>query len=478
MYDILISPEEMGLPSLCINNFLKKLQSHEIPMHSVLISRHGNLITKAYYAPYKEDTLHRMFSVTKSFTSIAIGKLVESGQLSLSDHITKYFPDMLPEQVHPFLNEMTIEDMLKMQTCFSQTTYKANPNSNWVESFFTTRPSHKPGRVFNYDTSASHTLCALVERLTGKALLDYLRESVLDQLGFSKQAYVIKDPFGTSMGGTGLMATSMDLLLFATLIFQEGNFKQKQLLSKEYIQNAIAHHSDTLIHGPTKEERCGYGYQFWRIQHNGYACYGMGGQLAICLPDYDLIVVTTADTQGIQGGNQYIYNALYEEILPYLSDTPLAPNNTDKKALDSHIETLSLAPLSGETRSEIIKDIQSNVYTLATNNSEFEKIYLEFNEEKENGKLIIQKHNSTYTIPFGLGHMVISSFPIYNQRCSSSAIWLRPDTLYIKSHIIDECIGSIHFHLTFKENTLSLYMKKIEETYFNEFSGYITGYSD
>ena len=117
---------------------------------------------------------------------------------------------------------MTIENMLKMQTCYNMTTYnKTSTTENWVRSFFQTEPTHRPGTLFMYDTSSSHTLCALVEKLTGEKMLDYLKEKLLRQIGFSEESYIIEDPFGTSMGGSGLMATPEDLLRTGCMLLKQ-----------------------------------------------------------------------------------------------------------------------------------------------------------------------------------------------------------------------------------------------------------------
>jgi CubicO group peptidase (beta-lactamase class C family) len=468
-------PTDVGIPYRAIYHFIKKLEHHRIPMHSILLARHGKLVAEAYYSPYKADTLHRMFSVSKSFTSVAIGLMAEEGKLSLDDSIVIYFPEKVPKDVHPWIAQMTIRDMLKMETCRSITTYKLNPEKDWVESFFTTEPSHEPGTLFYYDTSASHTLCALVERLSGMPMLDYLRERYLDQVGFSKEAYMIKDPFQVSMGGSGLMSTPMDLMIFAMIIMNGGALNGEKYLPKSYVSAAISHQTDTLMNGPTLEEGQGYGYQFWRIQQDGFACYGMGGQLAICLPKQDLICVTTADTQGIQGGNQLIYNSLYDELLPYLSETPLPADPSGHARSETYLKQLSIQPLEGMTTSPIMDEIHAKRYHLKENPSGFTSLSLEFGPGEQEGLLTIYRGDKQLTIPFGLGRMVTSSFPVYSQRCTTSGIWLSTETLYIKSHIIDECIGSVHFQIVFRDNTITVAMKKIEETYFNEFSGYLYG---
>lgn len=189
------TPEAQGISSRSLLRFIDKLEEQKIPVHSVLIARHGHLVLEAYYKPYEKDTLHRMFSQTKSYTSLAIGLLASQGRLSLQDKICDYFPEYLPGKVHPWMNEMTIEDMLKMETCHNMTTYnKTSTTENWVRSFFQTIPTHRPGTVFMYDTSASHTLCALAEKLTGQRLLDFLKDRVLRQIGFPRKATLCRIP--------------------------------------------------------------------------------------------------------------------------------------------------------------------------------------------------------------------------------------------------------------------------------------------
>lgn len=487
-----VMPEDTGIPSGCILNFIRRLEQQKLPMHSLLLLHHDKLIAEGYYAPYEADTLHRMFSISKSFTAIAIGLLADEGKLSLEDKITDYFPDKVPSDVHPWIASMTLRDMLMMRTCHASTTYKVNMKSDWVESFFTVPPTHPAGRIFHYDTSSAHTLCALAERLSGMPMLDYLKHK-LAPLGLSEQSYMITDPFGVSMGGSGLVATPMDLLKFGYFIFHDGKVEGKQLLSASYIRTATSHLSDTLLTAPVRSEACGYGYQFWRNERGGYVCYGMGGQLIIFLPDYDLICVTTADTQGIGGGNQAIYDALYEEILPYISSEVLPVNSGTCTEYKDALNHLHIAPLEGALSSPLTDSINEVTWLAAENPMGFSDIQLAFSSGKENpetckstlksaaqsdiaatvGTLSFTLHGKQYSLSFGMGYLVTGSFPSYDMRCAASGVWLTPDTLYIKAHIIDEYVGSVHFQLAFGEDDLTVFLKKQEESLFWEFNGHL-----
>lgn len=484
-------PEETGIPSGCIIDFINRLKSHEVPMHSFLLLHHDKLVAECYYSPCRADTLHRMFSISKSFTSIAVSLLVDEGKISLNDKIIKYFPDKVPEDVHPWIADMTIKDMLMMRTCHASTTYKLGMKKDWVESFFTVPPTHPSGRIFHYDTSSAHTLCALVERLTGKPMLVYMKEK-LAELGLSEESYMITDPFGVSLGGSGLVATSMDLMKFGYLIHHKGRINEHQLISPEYLKTATSHLTDTVMTAPVLSEACGYGYQFWQNQKGGYVCYGMGGQLIIFLPGQDMICVTTADTQGIGGGNQLIYDALYEEILPFISDAPL-PINTDTCSYYSDVlANLQLEPVKGSTFSPMMTKINNTNYLARENSMGFSNISFEFltgeqipgqpadrlNEKSSGssfsaGTLHFILNKKAYSFQFGFGRLITGIFPVYNLNYAASAAWLDETTLYIKIHIIDSYVGSIRFEISFGENDAVIFMKKQEESLFHEFNGHL-----
>lgn len=468
-------PEETGIPSDAVIRFINRLKEKNIPMHSILLLHKDALIAEGYYAPYQAEDLHRMFSITKSFTAIAIGLLAEEGKLSLDDPIIKYFPDKTPKGVHPYIAAMTIKDMLMMRTCHAATTYKLDMTKDWVESFFHTPPTHPSGRLFHYDTSSAHTLCALAERLSGMPMLSYLKKK-LSVLGLSGSSYIIKDPFGVSMGGSGLVACSLDLLKFAYLLAHKGTVNGKRLLSSEYIETATSHLTDTLITAPVSSEAQGYGYQIWRNEKNGFTCYGMGGQLIIFLPDYDLICITTADTQGIGGGNQVLYDAFFEEVLPFVSESPLPVSEEAKEIYKRVFSELKIAPLPERKWIFPTTAYENKTYYAVQNPAGFESFSLmrkNSGTHADTGILSFILNKKTYSVSFGYGYMETGLFPVYDLKYAASGAWLSDDTLYIKAHIIDSYVGSVHFQLVFRQNDLTVFMKKQEESLFQEFNGHL-----
>jgi CubicO group peptidase (beta-lactamase class C family) len=476
------SPESTGVPSRCILQFIERLDRHHVPMHSILLMHQDKLIAEGYYAPYKRDTLHRMFSISKSFASIAIGMLADEGKLALEDPIIKYFPDKVPADVHPWIAGMTIRDMLMMRTCHASTTYKLDMTSDWVESFFTVLPTHPAGKIFHYDTSSAHTLAALAERLSEKPMLEYIKEK-LAVLHFSEDSYMLTDPFGVSMGGSGLMATPMDLMKFGYFISHEGNVAGTQLLSPEYIRTAVSKLSDTAMTAPLPSEACGYGYQFWRNEKNGYVCYGMGGQFINFIPDKNLILVTTADTQGIAGGNQLIYDALYEEILPYIQQNPLSEDKKSHTELQNLLASLEIQPLdAGDaflqkfSKQAINSCISPDMtFSFEENAFGFSKMQLSLSPDSDSGTLLMTLHDEECKFSFGFGKLESGIFPQYDQKYVASGKWISPDTLYLRFHIIDEYVGSVHMEFAFGQNDVTVFLKKQEESLFHEYNCHLYG---
>ena len=534
-------PEAKGISASCIIDTLSEIDIRGISMHSFLLCKDDCLVAEGYYAPVKKDDLHRMFSVTKSFVSIAIGLLQEEGRLSLDDSIVKFFPEYVPNtsEAHPWLLATTIRDMLSMRSCHASTTYdKFSSKTDWVKSFFTVAPTHKPGTVFHYDTSATHTLCALVEKLTGMKMLDYLRNKVLNEIGFSKEAYCLTDGFGVSMGGSGLMATSRDFMLFALLILNNGKSNGKQYISADYIKESTSFQTATCVTGPVPSESQGYGLQFWIGEHNSIVCYGMGGQLAILLPEYNTAIVTTADTQGYQGGNQVIYDAIFRHILPELEkrQSPWTPSDEEKFEFEQFMSKLAMRPLNHNkvaseawnNKSENVNDINTSFLTnLGQIMSSFEGTYVikkasdaaealdkniinetiwdEISFEMSEpltpsctGKVSLKCHvfpsivdstvDSPVTFEFGFGalkegtlnmttHMgnrADEPVPV-SMRYAASAEWLSENMLYIRVHLLDTSVGSIHIQAAFGESDVTIFLRKQEETLFGEFSGHLYG---
>ena len=296
--------------------FLDRIEQERINLHGFELRQHGRLRTEGYYAPFRKGQPHRMYSISKSVVSLAIGMLEMDGKLHLDDPIISHFP--LSAQPDERLARLTIRDMLRMATCHRKTTYREGIDEDWASTFFTVTPTHEPGTVFHYDTSCSQVFGALVERLSGQKLLDFLNERLFAPIGTEDPIRWLTDPSGVAQGGTGLIMSLRDMAKVAQLVMDGG----RGLIPSDYIANATAKQIDTLMQG-NPEERFGYGWQFWRTR-DGWAMYGMGGQLAIAHPSSGLLLCTIADTRLDPYGVQRIYNAFFDEIVAHLGEVSSA----------------------------------------------------------------------------------------------------------------------------------------------------------
>lgn len=462
-------PENCGIPSEAIVAFENALKKLDVRIHGYMMLSGTNILAERYYAPYNKDSLHRMYSVSKSFTSLAVGLLIKNGKVSLDDKICDYFPEKLPEEgAHPWCEEMTIRDMLTMRTCYGSTTYKRYGSNDWTESFFKVEPDHVPGTVFSYDTSSSHVLAALVEKLTGMKMLDYMRKEILDELGFSKEAYMIPDPVGVSQGGSGMMSTLQDMACVAYLCNQYGVLDGKELLPVDFMKEATSNQVPTDLNAKL-DEKCGYGYFMWMPREEGFTFFGMGGQLAVCFPKYDFCYVTMADVIGSPCGVQLLHDCFYQTVYPYLE------KGGEKEALRTVGNT------GNETASD--KDKQSKLFDFLKEHSTFTFYPSKINWEKvtfdwEQGELHLAIPTEEFVFRF-------NPKTIYDENSSHEEAWVLQDFLntgyrcecrgyfkqghfFLQCFSVDEEQGNTQMDFAWKDNRMTVHVVSTADSFIND----------
>ncbi len=460
----LAAPEQAGIPSAALGAVLDCLAERRVPMHSLLVMRRGRLALECYWAPFDKNTLHRMFSQTKSMVSLAIGLLCAEGRLRLEDKITDYFSEKLPPGgPSRELAALTVRDMLRMATPYRRTVYKDWPSDDWVGCFFTAPADHMPGSFFSYDTSSSHVLCALAERLAGQPLLEFLRSRFLDEIGFSSKACCLKDAMGITQGGSGLMATSRDMLRVLALLAAGGRYKGRQLLPESYLREALSKQIDTEANNMSGEADFsqGYGYQFWMLRHGGWCMYGMGGQFSICIPQQELLIVTTADVQGCQGGAQLILDTLWTQLLPALSDTALPPDPEAYAALLRRTSKLALQPVMGLLWSGAAVLGTRQWYALRPNAAGLTALRLETDEH--GGVLQLRYGDQQFDLEFGAGYCRCGDFLRDGTPCAASAAWKDPSTLLLRVQLLGKRVGSLVIQLVFRTDGITVLLRSFEE---------------
>ena len=302
-----------------VTQFTERIRREDVNLHGFILSVGGKEKAKVYYEPFREGEPHRMYSVSKTMVALAIGMLMEEGRLKPEDAIVDFFPDLIEGTADPYLAHLKIRDMLRMATCFRQTAYREYEDEDWTRPFFTRKPDHEPGTVFNYDTGNSQVLSSLVKRLSGMEVIDFLEERLFTPLGCEDPRFWLRDPAGQCTGGTGLCMSLRDLNRVALCLSRGG----EGLVPGWFVTEMQKKHIDTLLQR-NEEERYGYGWQCWRTR-DGWVMYGMGGQLAVFCPKKDAVFCTIGDVRLDPCGMQRIYDAFFEELAPWLGQEDMEP---------------------------------------------------------------------------------------------------------------------------------------------------------
>ncbi len=431
--------------------FIKRCEERDIPIHGFMAVQGGKVIAEHYFWPFDETSLHRMFSVTKSFTAVAVGFLSKDGLIGLDDKICKYFPEYVDENTHPWIKETTIRQMLMMATCFSFASYDKMPEEkDWTSTFFKSAPDHRSGTLFCYDNSSTHVLGALVEKLTGKKLLDYLREKCLDKLDFSKDAYIMEDPVGVSRGESGLCCTLRDVMKLAILIKDGGKLGEEQILPEDYIKEATNKHIDTEPFR-AEDENSGYGYFFWRSRFGGFAMIGLGGQFFVMYPKMDLVFGVIADTQGTEAGSQILRDVFYETLYDWIK-----PQKWEPYALgEDNIIPKYFGVARGKADSFIAKREQDKTSVFDPNPMGLKSIRFDFVRRR----LDISMKDMDFSVEYGIGEWGEFTFPGSNERALASGAWRSENRFLLKIQVVGEDLTPIAIEIGFRtDNAVSVRM--------------------
>jgi len=486
-------PEECGLSSANIEKFIRAIEDRGLFTHNVVIAKGDNIVFEKYWEPFDEKFLHRQYSVTKSIVSLAVGFAEQDGLVELDAPISRYFPEEAKLAKSELIKNQTVREMLKMSTALIPDHWILKKCKDRVkfyfenEKVFDKRPS---GTIYSYDSTGSFILCAMVERVTGKTFMDYMREKCFDKIGVSREATCLTCPGGHSWGDSALLCTARDLLLMARFTMNLGSWNGEQLLNKEYVTAAISKQVDNNVDFVYEHNTFGYGYQIWRTYDNSFFFNGMGGQLAVCVPDKDIILIYNGDNQGNN------FNAKKNVVDAFFDIIVRSEHNTDNAAaaqasLASYTKNLKLGVIKGDTYSSFADKINGKTFKLEENPMNIKWIRLNFNGA--DSTLEYENETGKKAIRFGIGENVFDKFPEegYSDlvgseyakgnfyKCAACAVWVEEQKLGIHVQAIDKYFGRLSIQLGFKdEKTVGIKMTPAAECFFMEYNGYAAGYAE
>lgn len=380
------TPEQQGVSSAAVARFVDALDAAVPGMHSVMLLRHGHVIAEGWWRPYAEELPHALFSVSKSFTSTAVGFAVADGLLSLDDRVVDLLSEDAPGTVGDNLAAMTVRHLLTMTTGHAADSVDdvSDRDGNWARTLLALPVPLVPGAQFVYDSGASYLLSAIVQSVTGERLLDYLTPRLLEPLGIVGATWE-QSPSDIDTGGWGLSITTEDIAAFGLAYLDGGRFAGAQVVPAEWVEEATALQVENGDHRAGDDDSHGYGYQFWRSQHGAYRADGAFGQVSVALPEHDALLVIT----GGHSDKQRALTVAWEHLLPVLTAHETLPADAaEQTRLAERLARLSTPIPDGDAESPRASSVGGRRFDFPSNAARLSSATLDFSAESDTLTLV------------------------------------------------------------------------------------------
>jgi CubicO group peptidase (beta-lactamase class C family) len=439
------TPEKEGVSSAATLQFIDAANKSKTEFHSFMLLRHGNVIAEGWWNPYRSELRHSLYSCSKSFTATAVGFAIQEKLLNMDDKVISFFPDKLPDTVSPNLADLTIKDALMMSDGQEpDPSSSTSKYSDWVKTFLATPVKYDPGTVFLYNSLGTYMLSAIVQKVSGEPVLEYLKPRLFEPLGIKDMDWEI-DTRGINTGGWGLRLKTEDMAKFAQLFLQKGKWHDKQILPEAWVEEASTMKIMQDPNAPQSRKDSsdwlqGYCYQMWRCRNNAYRGDGAFGQFMIVMPDQDAAIAITAETADMQDE----LNLVWKYLLPAFKNRRLPEDKKNHSRLKAALQSLSLLP-TAENNMIPAENVNDRQYVFAPNDAHLKKISFSFENKKCRVKL--ETDTADFLLSFGAAEWLAgtTSKPIpsltagaientaflYPVKTNGSYTWKDNHTLYL-----------------------------------------------
>ena len=434
------SPEQQGIASADLLAFVEAADKEVDTMNSLVVVRHGHVVAEGWWAPYNRDTPHMLYSLSKSFTSTAVGFAIAEGKLNLDDQVIKFFPDETPAEPSVNLRAMRVRDLLRMNTGNQleapiRVDDPTKQTDTWTKTFLTHAVPFKPGTHFLYNSPATYMLSAIVQKVTGLTVLEYLRPRLFEPLGFKDPTWV-SSPQGITAGAYGLSVRTDEIARFGEVYLHKGMWNGKQLVPATWVAQATAMQTSNGS-APTSDWDQGYGYQFWRSRHNSFRGDGAFGQFCMVIPELDAVVAITSGTRNMQ----QVMNLVWDKLLPAMKPGRLPENAAARRQLETRLAALKVKFPSGSASSPISTSVSGKWFEFGDNDRGIKAVSFDFNSTAPVLTVRTAAGESRLTVAaekwslgrglFTNGVERILAVPA-NPLAATSGAWTAPDTFTVK----------------------------------------------
>lgn len=278
---------ENGINPKAVYEFIKDCERLKLGIDSFMLLKNGTVVSEGYHKPYSAESPHVMYSMSKSITATALGYAISEGKVNLDDSISKYFPEYDKNGKN---KAVTVKHLVTMTAGKMIGMAKNRHHKDWIKIFFDAPFIAKPGKLYLYTNDNFYILSALLSRVYGETLVDFLYPRLFKPLDIKKPVWEVDD-FGYAAGGWGLYMSIEDQAKIMYCYSQYGVYNGKQVLPRDWIEQATAYQVPTVKKGQI-DVRKGYGYGFWRTAiPDTYRAYGLHGQLGYVFSHRDTVLV-------------------------------------------------------------------------------------------------------------------------------------------------------------------------------------------
>ncbi|WP_202875822.1 serine hydrolase domain-containing protein [Kribbella speibonae] len=349
------TPAAVGVSGRSVLELLDRLEEQGVECHSIMVVRRGHVVAEGWWAPYSAERPHLLYSLTKSFTSIAVGLAIDDGLLALDDRLVDVLPDHVPDDVSEQGRRITVHHLLSMTAGHPEDSleeaWRLEPD-DLVKGFLRVPFADAEGTRHTYDNSTTYILARMVERVTGRDLRELLDERLFKPMGIDHAEWDTVAS-GAAFGFHGLHLTTEAVAAFGELLLRGGRSHGRQLVPREWVELATSRHIETLPlpnWAPNPDFLSGYGYQFWMSRH-GYHGHGSFGQYCVVVPEHELVIAVA----GSVNPTNELPGLFWDCLFPGLDDPGSAE---DDEILAERLRRLSLAPVPGSVGPE--RSVEAN----------------------------------------------------------------------------------------------------------------------
>ncbi len=389
------TPESVGIKSEKIRLFVEEINKRKLNLHSFTIVRHNKIAAQCFFKPYSAEYPHILFSVSKSYTSTAVGIAISKGLLTVDDKVCDFFPEYNITK-HKYNSQLTVRHLLTMHSGKHISFFTPRANHDWIQDYFDAPFDTKPGERFEYVSENTFMCSAIVSKVTGMSCLDFLYENLFAPLGIEKPFWE-HDGKNNNAGGWGLYLKSTDIAKSFLPYLNGGKWLDgTQLIPEFWTREATRKQEDSVHDGFYHDGKCdninGYGYQFWiNPDKKSFRAEGLYGQRCMMFPEKDALIVLNSG----QSKDYEIMDVFWKYFPSAFKDETLEENPKEYSLMKSSFKNCFADEVVATQRNTELENRINNklIFCKSGENTSFLPIMLNLLAYNKPGKIDIIKLN-------------------------------------------------------------------------------------